>query len=298
LSIFKDAKIHLKPVLFIERFFIYIKTLYETSRLHLEIVLKNDRYNVMFSVLLRRISYMKTTNWFTAWFNTPYYHTLYKHRNDVDAQFFMQNITSYLKLPKTSHILDLPCGKGRHSIFLNSLGYRVSAGDLSENSIIHAKQFENETLDFQVWDMRRPLEEKYDAIFNLFTSFGYFEDDDEDLLVLKGMKKGLKKDGFLVMDFLNVIKVRKDLVTKETKEIDGISFDIKREIKDEFIHKNISFFADDEQHFYTEKVKYITIDKMKAYFEKVGLEITAIFGDYALNSFEEQTSDRLIFVAK
>jgi len=247
---------------------------------------------------LRRISHMKTTDWFTAWFNTPYYHTLYKHRNDVDAQFFMQNITSYLKLPKTSHILDLPCGKGRHSIFLNSLGYKVSAGDLSENSILHAKQFENETLNFEVWDMRKPLEKKYDAVFNLFTSFGYFDDDSEDLLVLKSMKEGLKKDGFLVMDFLNVIKVKKNLVTEETKEIDAISFDITREIKDGFIQKNISFFADDEQHSYTEKVKYIAIEKMKTYFEKVGLEITAIFGDYALNPFDKLKSDRLIIVAK
>lgn len=244
------------------------------------------------------MSQMKTTDWFTAWFNTPYYHTLYKHRNDVDAQFFMQNITAFLKLPKTAHIIDLPCGKGRHSIYLNTLGYTVSGGDLSENSIAYAKQFENDTLNFEVWDMRKPLEKRYDAVFNLFTSFGYFDDDNEDLAILKGMKNGLKEDGFLVMDFLNVIKVEHNLVAKETKNIDGIQFDIKREIKDGFIQKHISFFADGEQHSHTEKVKFIAIDKMKTYFEKVGLEITAVFGDYSLNSFDEQNSDRLILVAK
>ena len=67
---------------------------------------------------------METKDWFTDWFNTSYYHTLYKERNDVEAQLFMRNITEILSLDTTTHILDLPCGKGRHSVFLNSLGYR------------------------------------------------------------------------------------------------------------------------------------------------------------------------------
>ena len=151
------------------------------------------------------MSDMKKIDWFTAWFNTSYYHTLYKHRNDVDAQFFMQNIISYLKLPKTAHILDLPCGKGRHSVFLNSLGYKVTGGDLSENSINAAKKYENDSLSFKVHDMRAAFKNKYNAVFNLFTSFGYFEDDKEDILILQNIKNGLIKDGFFVFDFLNAL---------------------------------------------------------------------------------------------
>ena len=241
---------------------------------------------------------METKDWFSSWFNTPYYHTLYKHRNDADAQLFMKNITAHLQLPKSAHIADLPCGKGRHSIYLNSLGYKVTGGDLSENSIEHAKQFENETLSFEVWDMRKTLENKYDAIFNLFTSFGYFDDDNEDLQVLKAMKSGLKDDAVLVLDFLNVIKTERELVKEEIKTIDNIEFHIKREIKDGFILKHINFFADNKAHSYTEKVKFLSIDKMKDYFSAVGLEIIDIFGDYNLNSFEEQQSSRLILVAK
>jgi len=241
---------------------------------------------------------MNTTDWFSTWFNTPYYHILYKERNDEDAKFFMQNITSYLKLPKTAHILDLPCGKGRHSIFLNSLGYKVSGGDLSENSIAYAKQFENETLNFEVFDMRKPLENKYDAIFNLFTSFGYFEDDKEDIAVLKAMKEGLAKDGFLVLDFLNVIKAVNTIVERETKVVDDVTFEIVRELKNGFIQKHISFFDKGDYHSYTENVKYITFEKMKAYFKQVGLEITAVFGDYNLTEFNGLGSDRLILIAK
>ncbi|CAM1366369.1 Methyltransferase [Tenacibaculum soleae] len=241
---------------------------------------------------------MKTTDWFTSWFDTPYYHTLYKHRNDADAQFFMRNITSFLKLAQDSFIADLPCGKGRHSVYLNSLGYKVTGGDLSRNSIQHAKKFENDTLNFEVWDMRDPLEKKYDAIFNLFTSFGYFDDDNEDIAILKSIKNGLNKDGVFVLDFLNVEKVKNSLVTKEIKTIDGIEFHIKREIKNGFILKHISFIANDQQHSYTEQVKFLTLDKMQAYFKKAGLDIKHVFGDYSLSTFDKNTSDRLILIAK
>ena len=115
---------------------------------------------------------MQTTDWFSSWFNTPYYHILYKDRNEEDARVFIQHITQFLKLSKDRHILDLPCGKGRHSVYLNSLGYRVTGGDLSEQSIAYAKQFENDRLQFRVKDMRVPFLLKYDAVFNLFTSLG------------------------------------------------------------------------------------------------------------------------------
>ncbi|CAL2104083.1 Class I SAM-dependent methyltransferase [Tenacibaculum sp. 190130A14a] len=241
---------------------------------------------------------MKTTDWFSEWFNTPYYHILYKHRNDADAQFFMRNITQFLALPKSSHIADLPCGKGRHSVYLNSLGYQVTGGDLSENSILHAKQFENDSLQFEVWDMRTPLENKYDAVFNLFTSFGYFEDDNEDITILKSIKNGLKENGVFVLDFLNVEKVKANLVKEETKTVDRIDFHINREIKNGFILKHIKFTADEKTYAFTEQVKFLTLDKMKGYFDVVGLQVKNIFGDYALNDFDPASSDRLILVAE
>ena len=241
---------------------------------------------------------MKTKDWFTEWFNTPYYHILYKNRNDSDAQLFMQNITAFLKLKKGAHIADLPCGKGRHSIFLNSLGYKVTGGDLSENSILYAKQFENETLNFELWDMRDPIDLQYDAIFNLFTSFGYFEDDREDLKVLSSIKNGLKKDGFFVFDFLNATKLETDLIKQETKIVDDITFYIQREITEGFIIKHISFTVDGADHSYTERVKYLDLPTMTSFFDKVGFEVVEIFGDYNLSIFEKNTSDRLILVAK
>ncbi|MEO9571704.1 MAG: class I SAM-dependent methyltransferase [Polaribacter sp.] len=241
---------------------------------------------------------MKQKDWFTDWFNTPYYHILYKDRNDKEAQLFMKNITTFLNLPKTTHILDLPCGKGRHSVFLNSLGFKVTGGDLAENSIKAAKKFENDTLHFKVHDMRQPFNNKYDSIFNLFTSFGYFKDDKEDILILQNIKNGLNTNGFFVFDFLNAEKVKQNLVTKETKVVDNITFNIKREIKNGFILKQISFFADGKNHSYTEQVKYLDLKKMTSFLKKVGFTITNTFGNYNLDNFDSKTSDRLIIIAK
>ena len=184
---------------------------------------------------------MNKSDWFTDWFNTSYYHTLYKDRNDKDAQLFMRNIINFLKIPSSSHLLDLPCGKGRHSIYLNSLGYKVTGADLAKNSIQAAKKYENSSLDFRLKDMRKPFDIKYDAVFNLFTSFGYFENDKDDILVLKNIHNGLHKNGLLVLDFLNVVNVEKKLVKKEIKIVDGITFNLQREIKDGFILKHITF---------------------------------------------------------
>lgn len=241
---------------------------------------------------------MKTKDWFTNWFNTRYYHILYKGRNNEEAELFMKNITIFLDLPKTAHILDLPCGKGRHAVFLNALGYKVTGIDLAENSINIAKKFENDSLHFKVQDMRHSFHKTYDAVFNLFTSFGYFEDDKEDIVVLENIKRGLNEGGFFVFDFLNAEKVALNLVASETKVVDRISFNIQRALKDGFIFKHISFFADGKNHFYTERVKYLDIEKMTIFFEKVGFTIINIFGNYQLNTYEAKTSDRLIIIAK
>ncbi len=101
-------------------------------------------------------------SWFKEWFNTPYYHILYKDRDFVEAENFIRNLTKDLQLSKDSKIIDLACGKGRHSVFLQQLGYEVLGVDLSEESIEHNKQFEtsaDETpkLTFKVHDMRNEL---------------------------------------------------------------------------------------------------------------------------------------------
>jgi SAM-dependent methyltransferase len=240
---------------------------------------------------------METTkNWFISWFNTKYYHILYKNRDDKEAQLFMKNLVAFLNLKQDAKLLDLGCGRGRHAIYLNTLGFDVTGADLSSNSISYAKQFENERLHFFEHDMRNPFQTKYDAIFNLFTSFGFFEEDAEDILILKNIKEGLKKNGVAVVDFMNIKKVNNSLIPFEEKTIDNITFKIHKFIENGFIHKQINFFADGKEHEYIEKVKCIDLKKSEFYMKSVGFTIKQKFGNYQLDAFDEEISDRLILV--
>ncbi|MCF6280510.1 MAG: class I SAM-dependent methyltransferase [Flavobacteriaceae bacterium] len=238
-----------------------------------------------------------STDWFASWFDTDFYHILYKNRDDKEAQLFMTNLVSFLELKKGAKILDLACGKGRHSVFLNSLGFDVVGADLSQNSIAFAKQYENETLEFVQHDMRVTFETKFDAIFNLFTSFGYFVDDSEDINVLKNIKNGLKdRNSFAVIDFVNINKAIKNLIVKETIHRDTITFNITRKVENGFIIKNIEVISDDESYTYFERVKCLDFEKIKAYLETVGLKLRAVFGDYNLQEYNEENSNRLLLI--
>ena len=236
--------------------------------------------------------------WYASWFDTPYYHILYKDRDYEEAQFFMDTLTHYLNLPEEAKILDLACGKGRHSIYLNQLGYQVTGADLSENSIAQATQSANEKLDFVVHDMRLPFDEKFEAIFNLFTSFGYFEDDADNLKTLKAVRDSLSEYGFAVIDFMNVDFVLENLVPSETKTVDGIDFHIKRYEKDNHIYKEISFTADGEDFFFTEKVQALRLADFEKMMEEAGIYLLDTFGDYKLKKFHKKESDRLIMLFK
>ena len=118
-----------------------------------------------------------TSDWYASWFDTPYYHILYKDRDNEEADNFMERLTSFLQVKQNDTILDLACGKGRHAVSLSQKGFNVTGVDLSPSSIAFAKQFESEHLKFRVHDMCTPYPERFDAVFNLFTSFGYFENE-------------------------------------------------------------------------------------------------------------------------
>jgi SAM-dependent methyltransferase len=237
--------------------------------------------------------------WYAEWFDTKYYHKLYKHRDEKEAELFMRNITTHLGLKTESHILDLACGKGRHAQFLNTLGYKVTGLDLSENSILTARENKNNNLSFYVHDMREVYRrEQLDAVFNLFTSFGYFDSQSDNLKVLTSISEMLKEDGVLVIDFMNAEKVINKLVAEEVKSLEGIEFHINRTYDGAHIFKNIQFNDNGEQFEFTERVQALTRTHFEELLEAAQFELLTVFGNYMLESFEEQKSDRLILIAR
>ena len=242
-------------------------------------------------------------SWFEDWFNTPYYHILYKDRDFVEAENFITNLTKELQLPAQSKIIDLACGKGRHSVFLHQLGYNVLGVDLSEESILHNKNFEVEEtpkLKFKVHDMRNELFpeislEKVNAVFNLFTSFGYFDDENDDRKVFQSVKNTLEKDGIFILDFLNEKFVKNTLVEESTINKGGIDFTIKKRIEENYVIKDIFFEDHDEKFNYFEKVKLSTLEQIQSLAESCGFKTIKIWGNYNLETFDRETSPRCIF---
>ena len=238
----------------------------------------------------------KKKEWFQNWFDTSYYHLLYDNRNEEEAEFFMKNLIRFIEIKKGDKILDLPCGKGRHAMFLNKQGYDVVGADLSENSIDFAKVFENNTLKFTIHDMRNPLTGKYDAIFNLFTSFGYFNNNQANIMVLNNFKNALKKNGFVIIDFLNIKKVIQNLIPEEKFLKNGIDFHITRSIQNGFLLKDISFKTNHKEYHFMEKVQCLSLQDITGFADKVNLKVHHIFGDYNLSPFDINNSDRLILI--
>lgn len=236
-------------------------------------------------------------DWFKDWFNTPYYHILYKSRDTQEAAAFIDNLIEYLTPPTDSKFLDVACGKGRHSINLNSKGYDVTGMDISPQSIAEANTRQNPTLRFFVADMRKPFaDNEYDIALNLFTSFGYFEDRNDNVLALQNILKALKPNGIFVLDYFNAEKILSCLVPQDTKVEEGIEFNISKQVVDGRIVKTISFEAGGRHHTYTEKVEAKTKADFEKLFDKAGFIVTALFGDYQLRPFDAIQSDRLIFV--
>ena len=230
------------------------------------------------------------------WFDSDYYHILYKHRDYSEARNFIDNIVEYLDLKKGSKILDLACGIGRHSIYLEKIGFDVTGTDKSTNNIKKAKKSQNDKLKFIQMEMINDTNRKYDGIFNLFTSFGYVNHD-YNLETIKNIERQLKDDGTVIVDFMNTLFVKNNLVIEETKVIDDLSFKIKRKSDGKHIYKEIKF-NDQKDYFFQEKVMDLSLNDFENYLKKHNLKIIKTFGDYNLNEFDIENSERLIIVIK
>lgn len=237
--------------------------------------------------------------WVGEWFGSPYYHILYKNRDSNEARIFIDRLIDYLNIQKEDKILDLACGKGRHAIYLNEKGLDVTGFDICQENIQEAQDYENDRLHFHVHDMQYIFKKNYfNYIFNFFTSFGYFDTKLENESVVKAAAEGLVPGGKLLIDFLNPYTVIHHLAPEEIKEINGIRFHITKKIDDGMIVKDIKFSDGGRDYHFYEKVKTIRRVEFLEYFDNTGLDVLEIFGDYDLNPYVAEKSDRMIFLLK
>lgn len=241
---------------------------------------------------------MVSKEWFSTWFDSPYYHILYAQRDESEAADFIASLQQKLHLAAGARVLDAACGKGRHAITLAQLGFTVDAFDLSPANIEASQEFENKDLLFFVHDLREPLplENQYDAIFNFFTSFGYFDDQIDNQKAFNTFAGGLKENGLLVLDFFNPTHVLANLVPTETVISEGISFQIKRWSESGYLYKSIDFTDKGQNYSFVEKVELVAKNDFVAYAAQAGFSLVDLKGDYKLSPFDEAASPRMIFV--
>tara|TARA_B100000902_G_scaffold296153_1_gene283094 strand:+ start:184 stop:918 length:735 start_codon:yes stop_codon:yes gene_type:complete len=238
-------------------------------------------------------------NWYKTWFNTKYYHILYKNRDYFEATYFIDNLLNELKPKNDSIFLDLACGSGRHAVYLNRKGFYVDGVDLSGKSLLLARKSQNKKLNFYKQDMRLfKRDNHYDIVLNLFTSIGYFKNKIDNENIFINVDKSLKNNGYFIIDFLNSIQVINSFNNKEElKTIQGIQFNIEKYHNNDFIFKKISITDKKNKFIFTEKVQLLTKDDFLNFADKTNLKLISFFGNYDLNKFDKNSS-RLIMIFK
>ncbi len=239
--------------------------------------------------------------WFKEWFNTSYYHQLYFKRDDKEAAAFIDKLIDHLKPTPGKMMLDVACGKGRHSIQLAGKGFDVTGIDLSEDSILEALKNENEQLHFYQHDMRLPFWINYfDYAFNFFTSFGYFKTQREHDNAVRTIAQSLKPKAVFVMDYLNVHYAEDNMVHQSEKEIDGVTYFITKWYDETHFYKKIMIEDEmlQEPMIFTEKVAKFSLGDFTDMFAYHGLQVKEVFGDYNFKNYSVKNSPRLIMIAE
>ncbi len=240
--------------------------------------------------------------WYKEWFNTPEYLNVYRHRDDEDANKLTDLIFEVIKPNVGWDVLDMACGTGRHSIIFAKKGLNVTAFDLSENLLEVAKESilnSNLKINFLNADIRTfAISKKFNIVLSLFTSFGYFESDEENFIVFKKAFNHLKEGGIFVFDYFNSTYLKNNLVGESSEEIEGINLIQKRYIKNGRVEKKIIIQKQEANVEYTESVKMYEQSILVESLQKLGFKIIKICGDFSGIEFDEQTSSRLIIFAE
>ncbi len=239
--------------------------------------------------------------WYKDWFNSIYYHKLYFERDEREAAAFINTLIAHLKPVSGCRMLDVACGKGRHSKILAALGYQVTGIDISPASIEIALQSASDHLDFYVHDMRLPFWGNYfDYAFNFFTSFGYFNTRREHDDAIRTISKSLRPGGIFVIDYLNVHFAEARLVHEEEKQIGNSLYQIHRWDDETHFHKKITVTDPDLKKplVYTEKVAKFTLGDFTDMLAFQGMQVQEVYGDYQLGAYDTRKTPRMILLAR
>lgn len=222
--------------------------------------------------------------WYKEWFDRDEYELVYPHRDEEEAEHVIDLVVQVTQPTPEAAILDVGCGRGRHARVLARCGYRVTGIDLSERALEIARQRAREehlAVDFCRGDMREPVcAGCFDGAVNLFTAFGYFEDEADHQRAIDAIAMALRSGGWLVQDFLNAEHVRRTLVPEDEREQDGIRITQERWIDDDRINKAITLHRNGATRTFRESVRLLTRADFERMYDAANLDLLDTFGDY------------------
>lgn len=242
------------------------------------------------------------SEWFKDWFNTQEYLNVYQHRNESDAENHIKIILENIKITSGAKILDMACGAGRHAVIFARKDFDVTGVDLSENLLAIANQSaqkENLKIKFVQSDIRNfEAKNKFELVINLFTSFGYFESDEENFSVLHKAYNLLSDNGFFVLDFFNAYYLQENLVEFSEENLGDVGIKQFRKIINNRVTKKIIIAKNGSSSTYEESVRMFTQDDLVDAVQNIGFEIHKTFGDFLGSEFDKLNSPRLIMICR
>lgn len=240
--------------------------------------------------------------WFKDWFDTDEYLYVYRNRNEEDAGKLVNLILNNISLADKAKVLDLACGTGRHSILFAEKGYDVTSVDLSKNllQIARCSAYEaNVKINFIRSDLRQfSICTKFDLVLNLYTSFGYFDNDAENFGIINTAYNQLNRAGYFVLDFLNCLYVEKNIVSESECSVPGGKIIQHRRISGGRIKKKIIIEKDGIKKEFSESVRMYCRDELFNAISCAGFRIQKYFGSYNGKDFDLENSPRIIIIAQ
>ncbi len=223
------------------------------------------------------------------------YLLLYRHRTQKQAQIEINWVVDTLNIKSAQRILDLSCGEGQHTIELYKHNLEVTGLDISETLLTKARKQYPE-IQFIYADMRKiPFRNFFHSIIMMFTSFGYFDDEKENLLVLESIERALRPGGKFLLNLLNRKYIINNLIPVSEQEIEGMRV-LERYYLDaekKHILKQITIIGE-ENRSYKESIRLYTIEEIKNMFEKSALKLENVYGDYCIDTYDEDNNPRMI----
>jgi SAM-dependent methyltransferase len=236
-------------------------------------------------------------DWFEEYFGVDYLR-IYQHRDESEAERAIDLIAAHVRGREINAVLDLGCGSGRHSKALCERWWTVGL-DLSA-ALLRVARREVPDAPYVRADMRElPFaDESFDLVVNLFTSFGYFEDDRENARILNCVGTAIRPGGTLVIDFLNASEVRRNLVPYDERVENGITIEQSRTITPDnrFVEKTIRLRERGRE--YVERVRLLSAGDLQRMLKAAGFEVAHCFGDYVGAPWSEDSPRTILFASR